>query len=133
MSYCLFISLHRELVKELTMQVQNNNRTAVRTIAIVGKAGAQIQSFPVFFRQFIRAPTTTRARLVEDRLKAIQEVNMVLCLLRLCVFYYCVQILQPIAYSYQTFRKYARVLTSDSGELPKLSTKSNCVVCWSFR
>ena len=29
--------------------------------------------------------------------------------------------------------KYARVLTSDSGELPKLSTKSNCVVCWSFR
>ena len=47
--------------------------------------------------------------------------NMVLWLLRLCVFYYCVQVLQKIgSTSYQTFRKYARVLTS---ELPKLSTK----------
>ena len=52
--------------------------------------------------------------------------SMVLSLLRLCVFYYCVQVLQPIEYNCLTFRKYARVLTSDSGELPKLSTKSFC-------
>ena len=68
--------LHSELVRELVLQVQScQNQNAVTTINILGKVASQIQSFPVFFRNFIKEPTTTRGRSVEDRLKATQEVN----------------------------------------------------------
>ena len=79
-SSCLFIRilffLHSELVRELILEVQSGqNQNAVRTINILGKAASQIQSFPVFFRNFIKEPTTTPGQSVEDQLKAIQEVN----------------------------------------------------------
>ena len=65
-----FFFLHSELVRELILEVQSGqNQNAVRTIAILGKAASQIQGF------FIKEPMTTRAQSVEDRLKAIKEVN----------------------------------------------------------
>ena len=67
-----FFFLHSELVRELVLDVQaHHKQNAVSTIAILGKAAPQIQSFPVFFRNFIKEPTTTRGWSVEDRLKAI--------------------------------------------------------------
>ena len=74
--YYFFFFLHSELVRELVLQVQSGqNQNAVRTINILGKAASQIQSFSVFFHNFIKEPTTTPGRSVEDRLKAIQEIN----------------------------------------------------------
>ena len=68
--------MHRELVKELTLEVQNQQQQkAVKTVRTLGKAASQIKSFPVFFKNFIQEPITTRGRSVEDRLKAIKEVN----------------------------------------------------------
>ena len=75
---------HTELVKELTLAVQNNehekavkiaHEKAVQMVEVIGKAAAQLRSFPVFFKHFINPPTTTRGRSVEDRLKAIKEAT----------------------------------------------------------
>ena len=67
---------HTELVKQLTLAVQNNEQEkAVKMVEVIGKAAAQLRSFPVFFKHFINPPTTTRGRSVEDRLKAIKEAT----------------------------------------------------------
>ena len=78
--YCLLITIlsfmHSELVKELTLAVQNDeHEKATKIVCLLGKAASQIKSFPVFFKHFIQVPTSTRGRSVEDRLKAIKEVN----------------------------------------------------------
>ena len=69
--------MHRELVKELTLAIQSkkNMEKAIKIVCLLGKAAAQLRSFPVFFKHFIKLPTSTRGRSVEDRLKAIKEVN----------------------------------------------------------
>ena len=80
LSYCLLITIlffmDGELVKELTLAVQiNKHEKAAKIVELIGKAAAQLRSFPVFFKRTINPPTTTRGRSVEDRLKAINEVN----------------------------------------------------------
>ena len=67
--------MHKELVRELTLAVHTDNEKVIKMVSLLGKAAVQIHSFPIFFRHFIKEPTTTRARSVEDRLKAIKEVN----------------------------------------------------------
>ena len=78
-SSCLCIRilffLHRELVRELTLAIHTDNEKAIKMVSLLGKAAAQIHSFPVFIRNFVKVPTSTRNRSVEERLKAIQEVN----------------------------------------------------------
>ena len=66
--------MHKELVRELTLAVHTDEK-AITMVSLLGKAAAQIHSFPIFFWHFIKEPTTTRARSVEDRLKAIKKVN----------------------------------------------------------
>ena len=56
-----------------------------------------------------------------------------LCLLLLCPDSPANRVQLPNIPQVCRSSNYAGVLTSDSDELPKLSTKSNCVVCWSFR
>ena len=48
---------------------------AVKMVEVIGKAAAQLRSFPVFFKHTINPPTTTCGRSVEDRLKAIKEAT----------------------------------------------------------
>ena len=47
-----YYSLYTELVKELTLQVQNQQQQkAVKTVRTLGKAASHIKSFPVFFKR----------------------------------------------------------------------------------
>ena len=75
--------LHSELVRELTIQIQNNeNKKAVRTVAIIGKLPHSCSHFQEFYQppyhhpQSIRKrPVKGQASIVYNRLKAIREVN----------------------------------------------------------
>ena len=50
--------LHSELVRELTIQIQNNeNKKAVRTVAIIGKAASQLLTFPGILSNPLPPPT----------------------------------------------------------------------------
>ena len=44
--------MHRELVRELTLAVHTDNEKVIKMVSLLGKAAAQIHSFPVFIRNF---------------------------------------------------------------------------------
>ena len=59
--------MHRELVKELTLAIQvKKHEKAIKIVCLLGKAATQLRSFPVFLKHFIKLPTTTRGRSMED-------------------------------------------------------------------
>ena len=63
------------MYRELTLAAQNEHEKAIKIVHHLGKAATQVHSVPIFLKQFIKPPTTTRGRSMEDRLKAIREVN----------------------------------------------------------
>ena len=56
-----------ELVKELTLAVQNNEHEEVKIVELEKLPHNSELSFPVFFKHFINTPTTTHGRSVRAR------------------------------------------------------------------